>query len=59
MTVEQKIRMAVARGWCHPKNANKVMDTDLAFAITEEVKKELDCGGFTDDVPTLRDTAQK
>ena len=28
---------AVARGWCHEKNANKVIDPDLAIAIAAEV----------------------
>lgn len=28
---------AVARGWCHPVNAKKVMDEDLAIAIAAEV----------------------
>jgi hypothetical protein len=28
---------AVARGWCHPPNASKEMDSDLARAITTEV----------------------
>jgi len=32
-----KIREAVARGWCHSKNAHKDMDVDLAEAIVEEV----------------------
>ena len=29
---------AIARGWCHEKNANKEMDSDLAMAIATEVK---------------------
>lgn len=33
---------AVARGWCSKKNENKVMDIDLAEAITDEVLKVLD-----------------
>ena len=28
---------AVARGWCHDANANKVMDEELATAIAREV----------------------
>lgn len=28
---------AVARGWCHPINANKEFDPDLAIAISAEV----------------------
>jgi hypothetical protein len=38
---QEEIRGAVARGWCHDKNAHKVMDTDLALAISEEVEKLL------------------
>lgn len=33
------IAQAVARGWCSPENENKIMDPDLAWAITEEVVK--------------------
>ena len=33
---------AVARGWCHPINAKKVMDPDLAIAISAEVNALLD-----------------
>lgn len=32
-----KIMQAVARGWCHPANGQKEMDSDLAMAITVEV----------------------
>ena len=39
MTMEEQVIQAVARGWCHPKNAHKVMDVDLAKAITAEVVK--------------------
>lgn len=28
---------AVARGWCHPKNAGKEFDADLAVAIAAEI----------------------
>ena len=28
---------AIARGWCHPKNASKEFDSDLALAIAAEV----------------------
>lgn len=28
---------AVARGWCHDANSNKVMDEDLAIAIAKEI----------------------
>lgn len=34
----EELMGAVARGWGHPANANKVMDTDLALAITEELE---------------------
>jgi hypothetical protein len=36
MTIEE-LRGAVARGWCSPKNAATVMDSDLAEAIAREV----------------------
>jgi hypothetical protein len=32
-----KIRGAVARAWCHPKNERKEMDPDLALAAADEV----------------------
>lgn len=32
---------AIARGWCTPVNEKKVMDSDLAIAIAEEVVKYL------------------
>jgi hypothetical protein len=32
---------AVARGWCHPSNGNKEMDTELAFAIADEIEAAL------------------
>ena len=41
MTLKEQITQAVARGWCHPKNAHKEMDADLAEAIADEVFKEL------------------
>lgn len=41
ITIEE-IRSAVARGWCHEKNARKVMDPDLAEAISHEIE-ELVC----------------
>lgn len=31
------VMQAVARGWCHPKNGDKEMDSDLASAIIAEV----------------------
>ena len=39
LTNMEALRGAVARGWCHPANEKKEMDTDLAGAITEEVAK--------------------
>jgi hypothetical protein len=36
------ILQAVARGWCAPENANKVMDPDLAIAIAREVRAAAD-----------------
>jgi hypothetical protein len=33
----EELRGCVARGWCSPKNARKVMDSDLAEAIAREV----------------------
>lgn len=37
----EEIRGAVARGWCHEKNSAKVMDSDLAEAISEEISTAL------------------
>jgi hypothetical protein len=42
-TTRDKVLAAVARGWCAPVNENKVMDTDLAIAITDEVTRAIDC----------------
>lgn len=41
MGLEDQLRQAVARGWCHEKNADKVVDPDLAEAIVAEVVKAL------------------
>ena len=38
---QEEIRGAVARGWCHDKNAWKDFDSDLALAISEEIEKLL------------------
>ena len=35
----EEIQGAVARGWCSPENEKKVMDVDLAKAISIEVEK--------------------
>lgn len=40
MTLEE-LRRAVARGWCSPNNSSKIMDVDLAEAITQEVAKAI------------------
>ena len=37
MTTEQEITGALARGFCHKKNENKEMDSDLVFAMVTEV----------------------
>jgi hypothetical protein len=37
LLTREKIGGAVARGWCHPLNAKKEMDTDLCRAITNSV----------------------
>ena len=38
MTTKEQLLEAVARGWCHPENGNKVMDEALAVAIADEVE---------------------
>ena len=40
--LKEEIIGAVARGWCDPKNSHKIMDPDLAFAISTEVMKVLE-----------------
>ena len=37
--IMEEIQGAVARGWCSPRNEKKVMDVDLATAISMEVMK--------------------
>jgi hypothetical protein len=39
MNIKEEIMGAVARGWGDPKNSQKIMDHDLAFAISNEVSK--------------------
>ena len=34
----EEIAGAVARGWCAPENAQKEMDSDLAYAVTREIE---------------------
>ena len=38
---DSAINQAVARGWCHRKNAHKQMDGELALAIADEIKAML------------------
>jgi hypothetical protein len=38
---EQELLGALARGYCHDKNADKVLDADLILAMAEEVLKIL------------------
>ena len=47
-----KIRGAVARGWCSPENSHKEMDSTLAEAISQEVLKLFDAK-FTSDNSSL------
>ena len=44
-TLESVVREATARGWCYPSNASKVMDCNLAEAITAEVVRALKKAG--------------
>ena len=37
LTFEQELLGALARGYCHDKNASKVLDADLIEAMAEEV----------------------
>lgn len=39
MTLEQQVRQALARGYCHPANSHKEMDVDLVEAMTAEIVK--------------------
>ena|ERR1035437_8594044 len=41
MTMEDQIRKALARGYCHPDNSHKELDAVLIEAMTEEVVKTL------------------
>lgn len=40
------IREAVARGWCHPGNTHKEMDSALADAIAQEVQRLFERGNI-------------
>lgn len=42
MELNELLTQAVARGWCHDKNAGKVLDPDLVEAIVAEVVKALE-----------------
>ena len=37
--IHAEIMQAVVRGWGHPKNEIKVVDTDLVEAISDEIDK--------------------
>ena len=37
--MNDELLQAIARGWTHPKNINKVMDEDLVVAIAAEVQR--------------------
>lgn len=37
--IYENVLQAVARGWCYPKNEKKIVDIDLAEAISLEVSK--------------------
>jgi len=35
---DEEIIGAIARGWCSEKNSSKIMDSDLAMAIANEIR---------------------
>jgi len=41
MSLEEQVRQALARGYCHPENASKELDADLIEAMAQEVVKSL------------------
>ena len=41
MDMETQVRQALARGYCHPDNANKELDAALIDAMAQEVIKTL------------------
>lgn len=41
MTMEDQVRQALARGYCHPDNSHKELDAKLIEAMTQEVVKSL------------------
>lgn len=50
-----QLLQAIARGWCHERNKHKVMDTDLAYAIAEQVEKLLQ----TPAAPDVRELVEQ
>lgn len=34
---KEQITNAVAQAWCHPKNEHKIMDSDLAMVIVDNI----------------------
>lgn len=42
MTIENRIRQALARGYCHPDNSHKELDAKLIEVMTQEVVKSLE-----------------
>jgi hypothetical protein len=51
---EQRLRGALARGYCAKDNSAKVLDPDLIEAMVIEVKKEFD----DPDLPAVSTSAQ-
>jgi hypothetical protein len=41
MTMEDQVRQALARGYCHPDNSHKELDAKLIEAMAQEVVKSL------------------
>lgn len=37
MDMETQVRQALARGYCHPENARKELDSELIDAMAKEV----------------------
>lgn len=53
MLTKEDVLQAVARAWCHKKNANKEIDHDLAIAIAEEILALRGMGGEAVALPEL------
>lgn len=49
VTLEDQIRMALARGYCTPDNSHKEMDSTLVNAMAEEVMKIMPEGELWDE----------